>query len=339
MMVRPMPMPEARPAPRAPLALLAGARPLFIALSAALSILSLPSLTACDKPLPATDDPPPSTVPADAAPPGTVAVTPTVLPALTGPMAPITPSNPLGLPPRRIKIDAGRRVFTFSSQMLSHAKLGSTLVLYGATIVGLEGDDLIVEGKGVPNFKVHPGYVIPVPDNIQVRPGDAVLTEYSTAMRHAVVTKLVKDKIVVRFTDMDTRMQEAYLKDARFIKQKDGLLPGNYAAVLGADDVRHVLLVSPAYEGDKKRWFVLGFGGAADLVDEASLRQIPVKWTPKVGASVWAEWVGTMRKATVQAADPPAFFTVKYERAGRPATVSWGLIMPPLEDDKPGKRP
>lgn len=287
---------------------------------------------ACNKPAPPADDLLPSVAGADAGLPSQAALVATPPPAAVGPSAPVTPSNPLGLPARRLKLDAGSRVFTFSSEMLSQAKLGSTLVLYGATIVGFEGDDLIVEQKGVSSYKVHPGYVIPVPAAVKVRPGDPVLTEWSSAMRHAVVTRLVKDKVAVRLTDVETRTSEVQLKDARFIRQVDGLVPGNYAAALGVPDVRHVLLVSPVVDGDRKRWLALGFAGAVEIVDESDLRPIPVKWTPKVGAPVFAASVGLMRKATVMSVDPPAFFTVKYERAGRPATVAWGLVMPPLSD-------
>ena len=38
-----------------------------------------------------------------------------------------------------------------------------------------------------------------------------------------------------------------------------------------------------------------------------------------------------MRRATVQAADEVGLFTVKFERAGRPATIGWGLLTPPLD--------
>jgi len=98
------------------------------------------------------------------------------------------------------------------------------------------------------------------------------------------------------------------------------------------DAWRHVLLISPAYEGDKKRWFALGFGGAAMLIDEVDLRPIPVRFRAKAGEVVWAEWVGSMRKATVQSVDEPGLFVVKYERAGRPAKVGYGLIMPPVPE-------
>src|SRR4029078_9859787 len=147
------------------------------------------------------------------------------------------------------------------------------LVLYAATVVGFEGDDLIIEGRGGPSYKVHAGYVIPVPDDPRIKPGDVVLTEWNTVMRHAVVTKLVKDKVGVRFTDLDTRMADVLLQGgravvgqsgpsraARFVKQVEGLEPGNYAALDQGGEWKHVLLVSPAPLGDKKRWFCLGFG-------------------------------------------------------------------------------
>ena len=63
---------------------------------------------------------------------------------------------------------------------------------------------------------------------------------------------------------------------------------------------------------------------------QADLRPIPVKWSPKVGSLVWAEHAGKMRRATVQSADEPGIYTVKYERAGRPRSVGWGLLMAPL---------
>lgn len=293
--------------------------------------LALIALLGCDGPSP----PPPSGGAwsgADAGAPDAKAPGPAAVPLLPQAIAPPDP-NPLRLPPRRIKLDPGRRVFTFSDRMLAGAKVGSTLILYAATVAAFDGDDLIIEGKAGPSYKVHAGYVIPVPDDPRVRPGDAVITEWNGAMKHALVTKLVKDRVGVRYTDMDTRALEGLLKSgSRFVRQTDGLVPGNYAAMQDGEEWRHVLLVSPAVDGEKKRWFVLGFGGAAIVADEAALRPIPVKWNPRVGASVWAEWTGSMRKATVLSAAEAGLFTVKFERAGRPATVGWGLFMKPLEE-------
>jgi hypothetical protein len=318
---------------------------------ARLTLLFTVGLAACAEPTPAPSSGAASSATSSAsilAPP-TATTAPTVpapappAPGLAGSTT-LLDANPLHLPPRRVTLDPGKRVFTFSDQMLQGAKLGATLVLYAATVAGFEGDDLIIEGHTGPSYKVHAGYVIPVPDEARVNVGNVVLTEWNSVMRHAVVTKLVKDKIAVRFTDMDTKTGEVLLqggrpaagassgKIVRFVRQSEGLAPGNYAALQQGGEHRHVLLVSPAVApGEKKRWFALGFGGAAMLVEEADLRPIPVRYAPKVGAAVWAEWAGTMRKAIVQSVDDPGLFTVKYDRAGRPAVVGFGLIMPPIE--------
>ncbi|HEY4119982.1 MAG TPA: hypothetical protein VGM56_19090 [Byssovorax sp.] len=239
--------------------------------------------------------------------------------------------NPLHLPARRLALDPGKRVFAPSDLMLATAKPGSSLVLYAATALGLDGDDVIIEGRGGPPYKVHAGYVIPVPDDAKVRPGDAVVTEHGGVLKHAVVTKLAKDKTLVRFTDLDARAHEVALKHARFLRQVDGLAAGSYAAWHDGDTWRHVLLVSPFTEGGVKKWLALGFAGAAQKVDEAQLKPIPVRFNPKVGATVWAESVGAMRRAVVVTADEQGVFTVKFERAGRPAVVGWGLAMQPLD--------
>ena len=302
------------------------------------------SLVACREPSPTASPAATTTAAASARPATTPAmVAPgAALAAPLGGAAIVQDPNPLRLPPRRVTLDPGKRVFTFAAGMLDGAKLGSTLVLYAATVVGIEGDDLIIEGRGGPSYKVNGGYVIPVPDDARVKPGDAVLTEWTGVLKHAVVTRFLKDKIGVRFTDLDARGGEVLLQGgrptaatgqkaaARFVKQAEGLVPGNYAALHRGDEWLHVLLVSPAPEGETKRWFALGFGGAALIADEADLRPIPIRFTPKIGAAVWAEWVGSLRRGTVQSSPDAGLFTVKFERAGRPATVGFGRILPPL---------
>ncbi|MFS8065717.1 MAG: hypothetical protein ACMG6S_05015 [Byssovorax sp.] len=312
----------------------------------------LPSVLMLAAGLVACSEPPPSAGPVTSTVPSATA-RPTAAPTTAGvvipPVAPpgaaasAQDPNPLKLPPRRVTLDPGKRVFTFSAGMLEGAKLGSTLVLYAATVIGIEGDDLIIDGRVGPSYKVNGSYVIPVPDDARARPGDAVLTEWNGVLKHAVITKPVKDKIGVRFTDLDARSGEVLLQGgkptaatgkhppARFVKQAEGLVPGNYAALQRGDEWLHVLLVSPAPDGEKKRWFALGFGGAALVADEADLRPIPIRFTPKIGATVWAEWVGSLRRGTVQTAPDPGLFTVKFERAGRPATVGFGRILPPIE--------
>ncbi len=278
---------------------------------------------------------------ASAAPPASAAPVESQEPGSAAP----TPANPLGLPPAKIALDAGKRVFTFTGPMMASARPGATLVLSAATVVGFDGDDLVVEGRAGPSYKVHPGYVIPVPDAPRLRPGDAVLTEHRGLLKHAVVVRFVKDKIGVHLTGTDTRTQELLLqggsgaptpagpsKAARFVRQAEGLAPGNYAALREGGEWSHVLLVSAHGEAEGRRWFVLGYGGAARVVAEADLKPIPVRYKPRLHAVVWAESGGKMRRATVERADDPGLFTVKYERAGRPVLVGWGMLMAPLEE-------
>jgi len=261
------------------------------------------------------------------------------------PLAPA--SNPFGLPPGKINLEAGKRVFTFTDQMMAAAKPGATMVLSAATVAGIEGDDLIIEAHGGgPSYKVNPGYVISVPDVPKLRPGDPVLTEHAGVMKHAVVLRFVKDRVAVRYTDMDAHTPEALLlagngaptpagpsKAARFVRQVEGLAPGNYAALRQGSEWLHVLLISGSGgdDGESRRWLALGFGGAAMVVAEADLKPTPIRYKGKIGSVVWAEWSGKLRRATVQGMDEPGLFTVKYERAGRPAVVGWGLVMAPID--------
>jgi hypothetical protein len=233
----------------------------------------------------------------------------------------------------QVELGTKKRVFTFSDRMLAAAHLGSTLVLYAATVVAREGDDVVIEGTSGPNYKVHAGYLIAVPDEVKLRPRDPVLAEWNGAMKHAVVTKVNKTSNTVRFTDVDGGAPETTLKTARVVRQVDGLHPGNYAAMRDGADHKLVLLVSSWKEGGTRRWLGLGYAGAATLIDEAALRPMPTSLgAVKPGAEVMADWAGTLRRGTVTAADADAgLVTVKFERAGRPAVLGWGRVTLPFD--------
>lgn len=273
-------------------------------------------------------DPPASATPSSSAAPSSSSAPPAA-PALVDP-------NPFKLPPRPLALDAGKRVFTVSDQMLAGAKLGSTLVMYAATVAGLDGELLVIEGRNGPPYKVHPSLAIVVPDDPRIQPGDPVVAEHNGVMRHGVVKKHVKDRILVRYVDGESRSGESALKTTRFLKQTDGLKPGNYAALGDGEALRHVLLVSPFDDGQKK-WFVLGAGGAAMIALESALEPIPVKFAPRTGTPVLAEHNGVLRRATVTSTPETGIFSVKYERAGRPATLGWGFLLP-LANEKPRPR-
>jgi hypothetical protein len=244
------------------------------------------------------------------------------------------------LPARKLTLDPGRRVFTVSDQMLAGAKVGSTLVLFGTNVVGLDGDDVLVEGRGGPAYKVHSAYVIAVPDKVKLHLGEPLIAEHNGTLKHAVMTKLVADKVGLRFTDLDARAPEVLVKNTtRLVPQIEGLAPGNYAALKQGDDLVHVLLVSSYQEVDRKRWLALGFGGAATLCDEADLVPIPIKLKLKPKDAVLAEWTGKMRRATVESVDGDGLFSVRFERAGRPVSIGYGLVMPAPKDDAPPRTP
>lgn len=251
--------------------------------------------------------------------------------ASAAPLGPSSASNPLGLPPHPLTLGARKRVFAVPERVLAGARLGSTLILAAATAVGPDGDELLVEGSaGSGPYRIHGAYVIPVPDGQRIVPGDAVITEHNGTLRHAVVTRLVKDRVGLRYTDGDTRAPEAVLWDARMIEAREGLHPGNYAARRDGDSYRHVLLVSSFGAGADEKWLALGYGGAAMVVPRAELVPIPVRYEPKVGTEVWGEWVGTLRKGAVVSSPERGFYVVKFERSGPPVTLGWGLLLPPV---------
>lgn len=292
------------------------------------TLLAAALLAACGQPADGRATDPAPTAPTAA---------PTAQAPAAAPQALVDP-NPFKLPPRPFQLDKGGRVFTVSEPMLAGAKLGSTLVLHAATVAGLDGDLLVIENKNGPSYKVHPAYAIAVPDSAGVRPGEPVITEHNGVLRHAVVKKHVKDRVTVRLTDGDSRIVELVLKNTRFIRQTEGLRPGNFAALGDGETLRHVLLVSPFDDAGEKKWLVLGAGGAAMIAPEASLEAIPIKLQPRPATPVLAEHNGVLRKATITAASEPGVLTVKYERAGRPATLGWGFVMP-LAQAKPTPDP
>lgn len=241
--------------------------------------------------------------------------------------------NPLGLPARDLDLAAGARVFAVPEPMLRGARLGSTLVLAPAKVVGRDVDALLVETREGDPYKIHPGYVVPLPKGGR-RPGvgDPVLVEHAGVLKHGVFRARKKGRAVVRMFDAADTADRA-IDEAAVTRAEDGFKPGNYAAARIEGELRHVLLVSPIEaaegQGGPRRWLTLAHAGAATIVDEPAMVAIPVRWEPKEGAAVLVESLGRMRPGTVQAIDRPGLYTVKLERAGRPPTVGWGFLMPP----------
>jgi hypothetical protein len=221
--------------------------------------------------------------------------------------------------------------------MLHGAKEGSSLSLRVAQATGKEGDNVLIEGRDGPSYKVHAGYVIVVPDGFKPKVNGPVISEWAGQLRHGVLRRQVRDSYVVRFTDTEDKSDRT-LKSAAIIAQTDGFHPGNYAGLKDGDSVKLVLLVSDL-SGEPKRWLTLGFAGAATIVNESALVGVPVSYEPKDGADVWAVWLGTFRPGVAKSLDRPALFSVKFERTGRPVPLGWGMLMPPYVATPPVHAP
>ena len=246
--------------------------------------------------------------------------------------------NPLKLPARRLELEPGDRVFTVPEPMLRGAQMGSSFAFRAATVTGRDGEDFLIDGRDGPVYRVHPAYVIPLAGVSRPKLESPVLAEWGGAMRHGVVRKYVKDKIVVRFLDT-ADSSDRPLAPEQLALQKDGFHPGNYAVVKTAGAkvpagtaagvaYNHVMLVSPVGEGE---WLAVGMLGATSRVAEKDMLVVPLTFTPKEGATVWAEHLGLMREARVTEVDRPGLVTVRFARVGRPVTVGWGQLMPPAK--------
>ncbi len=293
-------------------------------------LLSL-ALLACESP--ETEARPSASASAGRVPPPTRAAAQVVAPA-----RPSANPNPLGLPPRKLDLPSGTLVFAVPEAMLRGAKEGSSFVLQATTVASKDGsDNLIVDGRDGPPYAIHPAYVVPVQSSGRPRLNQPVLAEFAGVLKHGVVRKYVKDKVVVRFTDTVDR-GERQLDPSRLVPMVDGFRPGNFAVVrpalasAEAADFEHVLLVSPlgGEAKDASEWLALGALGVAKRVPTSQLSAVPVSYEPKENAKVWVEHLGRMREAVVKDVDRPGLMTVRFARAGRPVQVGWGQVMPPV---------
>lgn len=241
--------------------------------------------------------------------------------------------NPLELPAKKLELENGARVFAVPEPMLRGAKLGSSMQLRAATVVGKDGDNnLMIDGRDGPDYPIHPSYVIVLDSERRPRVNQPVVVEWAKSIRHGVVRRYVKDKIVVRFTDTQDKSDRQVLP-TQLMSQKDGFRPGNYAALRGNDgELEHVLLVSPltGEPKDATEWFAIGYLGSARIAKTEALVGVPVSLSPKAGATVLVEHLGRMRDAVVKEVDAPGLMTVRFERAGRSVQTGWGLVMLPL---------
>lgn len=239
--------------------------------------------------------------------------------------------NPLELPPAPpVAVEVNQRVFAVPRDMLAAAKPGHLLALHAAHVVRVEGDLWVVrEGQGEA-YTVHPAYVV-VPKPGRFARETPVIAAYRGKLHHGVVKHLLRDRVVVRFTDLGFRLADQRLDPKRVGVIGPGLSPGGHAVYPTESGLAHVLLVSRGEHADgKARWLTVGHGGEAALIDEERLRPLPVRerFRPRVGDAVRAAHQGAMVMATLREIDRPGWYTVKRDRAGAPLLVGPSEIMP-----------
>ena len=173
--------------------------------------------------------------------------------------------NPLGLPARELDVAVGARVFAVPEPMLRGAKLGSTLVLASARVVGRDGDAILVETREGQPYRIHPGYVVALPTGKKPGVGDPVVVEHAGVLKHGVLRARKKGKAIVRLFDAGDTADRA-IDEALVTRAEDGFRPGHFAAARVDGELRHVLLVSPLEaaegQGGARRWLALGHAGA-----------------------------------------------------------------------------
>ncbi len=233
-------------------------------------------------------------------------------------------SDPLDLGPLPADVVEGQRVFAVPAEMLETAEVGKALALEAATVLGRDGDDVVVRVGHGKSYPVNPHYLV-VPRPGRFRRGAELIASYRGRMRHAVAKLLSRDKWVVQFTDLGFSLADQKLDPEVIGVLGEGLVPGAFAVRRAAGEYRHVTLISAAGE----RWLVIGEDGISALVPADELTRLPrPRFAPKVGQEVLAAWRGSMVRAEVRALERPGLYTVKRPRAGAPLWVGPGQIMP-----------
>src|SRR5690606_34897520 len=147
---------------------------------------------------------------------------------------------------------------------------------HAAHVVRVEGDLWVVrEGHGEA-YVIHPAYVV-VPRPGRFARETPVIAAYRDRLHHGVVKHLLRDRVVVRCTDLGFRLGDQKLDPKRVGVLGDGLSPGGYAVYPTESGLTHVTLVSRGeYPDGKARWLTIGYGGVAELVDEERLTSLPI---------------------------------------------------------------
>jgi len=316
---------------------------IVLALALAVSATGLGCRKKVDPPAPPRSDPatvaPANAVDAPAAP--TPAPLEAPAPSAPTPVVEAEPDpakNAWNLPLRGTGAKSGDRCFVLTQgKTRSYADGKEPYRLFAHDIGEVKGDSVVIKELSGGTFKTSGLFIIASGSQPgELKPGDMVLAEWASELKHALVQKVEGDQITVRYSDLPDKWAEdqlvKVLTPREVTRQKEGLHPGNFAIAKGENGRDEwVLLVSES--GDK--WLARKFSQRVESIATSDLRPIPLKPALKPGQLVEVMWVGQMYPGKVVKVTGTRV-EVKTDAAAtkEPLVSSFGQVAP-IEDKRP----
>lgn len=245
--------------------------------------------------------------------------------------------NAWGVELRAAEVAEGDRVYVLTKgrdRSMTDAK--AVYQLFAHDVAGKEAELVDIAEVGGGKFRVAGNFVIKagVADAKALKVGDAVLAEWASSLKHAVVIGFegpadAPEKVKVRYTDLPESWPDDKVIAARtpreLTKLQEGLQPGVYALVHDDGRDRLVMLISES----GGTWLVQRFGGRVATFPASALTPVPL--SPKLarGNAVRMPWVGMFMPGKV-AKVKGTWVYAKVDGIGQKAPISAaiGTVMP-----------
>lgn len=240
----------------------------------------------------------PPVAPPAAPPPAPATATAEVAPAdATDPRA-----NAWGIVHPPATVQPGDRVYVVTKgrdRKMDDAR--AVYQLFAHDVAAVDGDVVAISEVGGGTFRVGASFVIPagVRDAKSLSVGDAVLAEWASSLKHAIVEGFdgpadQPDRVRIRYTDLPETWPDDKVTASRTPREltriMDGLHPGVFAMV--HDDGRDILVM--LLSNTPSGWLVQRFGGRLALFAADKLVPVPVRAKVQKGQKVRVPWVGMM---------------------------------------------
>ncbi|MEY3013563.1 MAG: hypothetical protein RIT45_2298 [Pseudomonadota bacterium] len=246
--------------------------------------------------------------------------------------------NAWSVAPVAAKVKEGDRVYVLTKGRDRSMTDGKAVYqLFAHDVAGVEGELVHIAEIGGGKFTVAGNFVIHagVEKASDLKVGDAVLAEWASSLKHAVVVgfegpKDAPEKVKIRYTDLPESWPDDKVVATRAPREltrlQDGLMPGNYA--LARDDGRDalVLLISRNADGG---WLAQRFGGRVTTFPADALTAVPLAPKLKRGDKVRMPWVGMFMPGKVTKV-AGTWIHAKVEGIGQkqPISAAIGQVMP-----------